>query len=90
MNEFAGDIAYVLEIALIGVGFVVLHFALKEGSKLMKIGAYVMLIGGVLGLVCTSMFWFKYWTAGHFDHPASVAVHVVEHDAESGHHFFPE
>lgn len=74
MNEFLGDIAAMLEIALIGAGLVVLYYAGKEGSKLMKAGAYVMLIGGVLGLLCTSMYWFKYWDAGYFDHPAVMQM----------------
>ncbi len=92
MNVFLGDIAYVLEIALIGAGFVVLYYALKEGSKLMKAGAYIMLIGGILGLLCTSFFSIKFWLNGYFDHPSSVAVHIIKHDAEleNTHHFFPE
>lgn len=90
MSEFVGDIAYALDIALIGFGLMALHYARQEDAKLVRAGAWIMLIGGVLGLICTGMFWFKYWTAGHFDHPASVAVHVIEHDAETGHHFFPQ
>ena len=90
MNEFAGDIASMLEIALIGAGFVILHYALREDSKLMKAGAYVMLVGGTLGLICTSMFWFKYWNAGQFNHPASVAVHVVDEPIKNRHYFSEE
>lgn len=69
MDQFAGDIAAMLEIALIGAGLVVLYYANKEGSKLMKTGAYIMLIGGILGLLCTGYWWLKYNTAGAFDYP---------------------
>lgn len=74
MDQFAGDIAAMLETALIGTGLIALYFAGKEGSKLMKAGAYVMLIGGVLGLLCTTYFWFKYWNAGSFGHPAVMQM----------------
>ena len=79
MDQFTGDIAAMLEIALIGAGLVVLYYAGKEGSKLMKVGAYVMLIGGILGLICTGYWWFKYHEAGVFlqpckqDHPSDAA-----------------
>ncbi len=90
MNVFLGDIAYVLEIALIGAGLVVLYYALKESSKLMKAAGYIMLVGGVSGLICTSFFSIKFWLGGYFDHPSNVAVHVIKHETEDAHHFFPE
>jgi len=71
MSQFNGDIAAMLEIALIGAGFVVLYYAYKEGSKLMKAGGCVMLIGGTLGLLCTSYWWFKYYNSGTFDVPTT-------------------
>lgn len=77
MNQFSGDIAAMLEVALIGMSLVVLHLGTKEGSRLMKAGAYIMLIGGVLGLICTSMFWFTYWNAGVFD-PSAQLQSVVK------------
>ena len=36
INKFASDIAAALELALIGSGLVVLYFALKEDSRLLK------------------------------------------------------
>ncbi len=92
MNQFSADIAYSLEVLLVGAGFTLLYFALKEGSKLLKVGAYVMLIGGVLGLVCTTMFWFKYWSAGDFENPDSVTVRMIKHDNGDnyGYHFIKE
>lgn len=90
MDQFAGDIAAMLEIALIGAGFVVLYFAVKENSKLLKTGACVMLVGGVLGLTCTSYWWFRYYDMGVFDNPAVDTINVMHHDGDSMHHFPPE
>ncbi len=71
MQQFMGDIAAMLEIALIGAGLIVLHFAHKDGAKLLKSAAYIMLVGGILGLLCTTYYWFKYYQAGVFDVPIS-------------------
>lgn len=90
MDQFTGDIAAMLEVALIGMSLVVLHYALKEGSKLMKTGAYIMLIGGILGLICTSYWWFKYHGSGVFYNPVERTVHMMHHDGDAKHHFFPE
>ncbi len=91
MDQFAGDIAAMLEIALIGASLVILYYASKENSKLMKAGAYVMFIGGVLGLLCTSYWWFKYHGAGVFNSPINRTVHMMHHDGDENpsHHVFP-
>lgn len=67
MDPFTGGIAAMLEVALIGVGLIVLHFGIKDHSKLLKAAAYTMMIDGVVGLLCTSYFWFTYYQAGTFD-----------------------
>ena len=91
MDQFTGDLAAMLEIALIGAGLVVLYYAGKEGSKLMKVGAYVMLIGGILGLICTGYWWFKYHEAGVFYSPVNKTIHLMQHNADdANHHIFPE
>jgi len=90
MDQFTGDIAAMLEVALIGTGLVVLYYASKEGSKLMKIGAYIMLISGILGLICTSYWWFKYHAMGIFDNPSVSTVNIMHHDGDAKHHIFPE
>lgn len=89
MDQFAGDIAAMLEVALIGAGLVVLYYALKEDSKLMKAGAYIMLIGGVLGLICTGYWWFRYHEMGVFTNPTVSTVNLVHHDGNVSHHQFP-
>ena len=89
MDQFTGDIAAMFEIALIGAGLVVLYYADKEGSKLMKVGAYVMLIGGALGLICTGYWWLKYHAMGVFDNPSVSTVNLMHHDGDANHHLFP-
>jgi len=69
MGQFSADIAYMLEIALIGAGLIVLHSALKQKAKLLKASAGIMLIGGVSGLLCTGYWWLSYHKAGVFDSP---------------------
>lgn len=91
MDQFAGDIAAMLEVALIGAGLVVLYYALKEGSKLMKTAGYIMIIGGTLGLLCTGYWWFRYHENGVFYSPVNKTVHLMQHNADdAGHHIFPE
>ena len=91
MDQFTCDMAAMLEIALIGAGLVVLYYALQESSKLMKAASAIMLIGGVLGLLCTGYWWFRYHDAGVFDSPVNRTVHLMQHNADdAGHHIFPE
>ena len=90
MDQFTGDIAAMLEVSLIGMSLVLLHYALKEDSKLMKIGAYIMLIGGILGLLCTSYWWFEYHGLGVFNNPSVSTLNLMHHDGDSKHHIFPE
>ncbi len=89
MDQFAGDIAATLEIALIGAGLVIVYYALKEDSKLMKAAGYIMIIGGTLGLICTGYWWFKYHEAGVFNSPVNKAIHLMQHSTDNtNHHFF--
>ena len=90
MTQFTGDIAAMIEIALIGIGLVILYYAQKEGSKLMKAGGYIMLVGGILGLLCTGYWWFKYHDSGVFHAPINKIFHLMHHDGDDKHHFFPE
>ena len=71
MAEFLGDLAFMFEIFVLGIGLVVLYFAKKEGSKLLKASGWIMSVAAVFGLICTSYFYFKYYFAGEFNsaHP---------------------
>jgi len=87
---FTADIAVTLQIAMIGMGFVVLHFSKKENSDYMKAGALLMIIGGILGILCTVTWTLKYHAMGAFDNPAVTTMHVEQHDGDASHHYPPD
>ncbi|MBK24575.1 MAG: hypothetical protein CME70_11325 [Halobacteriovorax sp.] len=67
MAEFLGDIAFMIEILVLGLGLVVIHYGKKEKSKLLKTSGYLMSIFSILALICTTFFYFKYYFNGDFD-----------------------
>lgn len=69
MAEFLGDLAFMFEVFVLGVGLVVLHFATKENSKLLKASGWIMSVVAVLGMACTGYFYMKYYFSGGFDQP---------------------
>lgn len=68
MAEFLGDIAFMLEVFVLGVGLVILHFSAEKNSNYLKWAGRIMATASVLGILCTSFFYFKYYFAGEFDH----------------------
>ena len=67
MAEFLGDIAFMVEILVLGIGLIVIHYGKKEDSKLVKAAGYIMSVASVFALVCTTYFYFKYYFNGDFD-----------------------
>jgi hypothetical protein len=90
LSIFEVDIAATLEMGLIGTGLIVLHFAKKEKSKLMKAGAFIMIVGGVLSLLCTMTYAYKYRQFGLFDLAAMVTSDVEVDKNGTVHHYAPE
>lgn len=74
MNQFTADIAGILEIAVIAAGLITLYFANKEKSTLLKSAAWLMIIGGIAVGICTSYWWLKYHSHGHFEHAGEFNV----------------
>lgn len=72
MNQFSADIAGILEIAVIAAGLITLYFAGKEKSALLKTAAWLMILGGIAVGLCTTYWWFKYYSQGDFEHPAII------------------
>lgn len=68
MAEFLGDIAFMIEVLVLGLGLVVLHFSKKEGSDLLKWSGRIMCVFGFLGMICTSYYYMKYFWSGEFHH----------------------
>ena len=67
MAEFLGDIAFMLEIFVLGMGLIVIHHGKKEDSRLIKFSGYLMSSISILALICTTYFYFKYYFNGDFD-----------------------
>jgi hypothetical protein len=67
MAEFLGDIAFMFEVLVLGVGLVILHFNKKDPSSYLKWAGKILTTVAVLGMLCTGYFYMKYWFAGEFD-----------------------
>ncbi len=68
MAEFTADIAGMLEIFAIAAGLVLLHRASKDApAQLLKAAGWVLVAGGVVVGLCTTLYWFKYQSRGEFD-----------------------
>jgi multisubunit Na+/H+ antiporter MnhB subunit len=69
---FQADLAFAVELIAIALGFYFLHLSKKENSKEIKIGAYILIVGGILTALCTGFYSIKYWMAGSYsDAPIS-------------------
>lgn len=78
----AGIVISTLELALIGAGLVILYYALTNGSKLMKASGYIMLIGGISGLLLTILFWWMHLSSGYFPHTEKMSSQIIEQHIE--------
>jgi hypothetical protein len=74
MSEFLGDLAFMFEIYVLGLGLVVLHFNKREPSVYLRWSGRLMTVFGVVGLVCTGFFYMKYFLAGEFDHAYHMGI----------------
>lgn len=60
-------------------GFVLWHWSVRERSASLRLGAWVLLLGGIFGLVCIIAYGYIYWSQGTFstlmmhDMPAMMA-----------------
>lgn len=88
MAQFLGDIAFLLAAAATAAGFVLLHRASAVASGgLIRLAAYILVIGGIGTGLCTGYFWLQYYTQGDF-HAAYPAHAQVDRDrpGSMGHH----
>lgn len=69
MGMFQGDLAFTVELIAIALGFYFLHLSKKENSKDIKIGAYILIVGGIFTALCTGYYLTKYWMSGSYSHP---------------------
>ena len=67
MAMFLLDLVFMLEIAVIASGLIVLHFSRREKSQLLKVTAGILMVAGVGTMVCTLGYAFKYRSQGVFE-----------------------
>ena len=64
---YLAHFAWSLELTVTAAGFVALYFAFRERSAPLQIGAWVLIIGGALGLGCNIYYSVLYWQQGAFN-----------------------
>jgi len=79
MGMFQGDLAFTVELIAIALGFYFFHLAKKENSKEIKIGAYIMVAGGILTALCTGFYLTKYWMNGSYSYANMSRIHQSDH-----------
>lgn len=66
---YLAHIAAFLGLIVIAGGFIGLHFSRRENSTPLNIAAWILLIGGALGLGCMVYYSASYWQQGYFTTP---------------------
>jgi len=61
MLMFLGDLTFVTEIFVLGIGMVILDLAKKENSNLLRGAGWIMSVAALLCIICTGYFFFKYY-----------------------------
>lgn len=64
---YLAALAYSLYLIVIAGGCVALYFASWRNSWHIRIAAWVLIIGGTLGLACNFYYDWVYWRQGAFD-----------------------
>ncbi len=77
MLMFTAAIAYLMELALIAGGLLLLGKPNKSENKFQKLAGLILLIGAVLALLCTSYFSMKYMAQGGFDQALLLPLTLV-------------
>lgn len=75
MGMFQADLAFAVELIAIALGFYFLHLSKKENSKEIKVGAYILIVGGILTALCTGYYSTKYWINGSYSHSSMSRMH---------------
>ena len=76
MLMFMAALVFQVELAVIAGGLFALYKAKKEDSKTLKWAGWILAIGGVLGVLCTTYFSLIYMSQGGFD-MAAIAQGLV-------------
>lgn len=72
MILFLGDIAFILETLVFGIGLVIWHWGSREKSKMLLFAGRVLAVVAVLTMICTSYYYVCYWQDGAFSHSSPM------------------
>lgn len=61
---FIAELTFVMELIAIALGLYFLYLAEKEKAKILKVGGYILLIGGILITIETVFFGVRWWVKG--------------------------
>ena len=79
MAAFLGDIAFLIGILVIAAGLLVLHKASSDPKPiLLNIAGELLVIAGILTVLCTTYFYFKYHLAGELEHPYPIHSEIMK------------
>jgi len=67
MLMFAAEIVFLLELVLIATGLIILAKPETKTNKFRKWAAWLLIIGSLLTVLCTTCFSIKYMGQGAFD-----------------------
>ena len=59
-------IAMYLGAMVTAAGFIIMHYAVRRSSALLRIASFILIIGGILGLFCMASYSYVYWQEGYF------------------------
>ena len=68
MTMFLGDLAVMSELAMVALGLIVWHYGQKEPSRMFKVAAWILILGGLGGSVCSIYYLNKYRLNGEVEH----------------------
>ncbi len=66
MAQFMGDAVFLLELSLVSLGLIGIHFGLQQQAKLVIIAGTVLATGAAATAICTSYYWPSYAQQGDF------------------------
>lgn len=67
MAAFLGSIAFLFSVALLAWGFLVLSRRRAEEGTFTTVAAFILILGGLCGIVCNSYFYAKYYFDDQLD-----------------------
>lgn len=74
MAQFLGDMAFLLELAIVAAGLVLLHVGRERSASLLRSAGWLLVVGATAIAVCTVYFWLRYHQAGDFDRAGTTSA----------------